>query len=67
MSMFGPSEQANAAEIEKAIRTARRERALMFAELLGLGLASVKDAVLPADEEKLYSRVTLGTKAPRRA
>lgn len=67
MSMFAPAEFPNAAEIEKAILTAKRERALAMAELAGLALATVKDAVLPSDEKKQLAPVPQGTAAPGRA
>jgi hypothetical protein len=64
MSMFAPAEYPTAAEIEKAIREARRERSLAFAQLLGLGLSAVKDAVTPdATGGPAFASVTQGTAA----
>lgn len=68
MSMFAPAEYPTSAEIEKAIREARRERSLAFAQLIGFGLAAVKDAAtLAAPGEKSLAPVTQGTAGKRGA
>lgn len=67
MSMFAPDEYPTPAQIENAIREARRERSLAFRQLVGLGLSAVKDAVAPdVADDRAVATVTGGTAAPRR-